>query len=90
HGFLVPIAHRIRREVGIPVATSWNIFDPKKADGFIRNEQLDVVMLAKALLDDPHWPYHAAQTLGLETPQRVLPAQYGWWLKRQLKHADAE
>ncbi len=89
-GFLVPIAQRIRHEVGIPVATSWNIFDPKKADGFIRHEQLDLVMLAKALLDDPHWPYHAAQTLGRETPQEVLPEQYGWWLKRQIKHREAD
>jgi 2,4-dienoyl-CoA reductase-like NADH-dependent reductase (Old Yellow Enzyme family) len=90
HGFLVPIAQHIRREVDIPVATSWNIFDPKKTDGFIRNEQLDVVMLAKSLLDDPHWPYHAAQTLGFEKPQEILPVQYGWWLKRPFKHTEAD
>lgn len=89
HGFLVPIAHRIRREAGIPVATSWNISDPKKADGFIRDEQVDVIMLAKALLDDPHWPYHAAQALGRGTPHTVLPAQYAWWLKRQRSASDA-
>jgi 2,4-dienoyl-CoA reductase-like NADH-dependent reductase (Old Yellow Enzyme family) len=90
HGFLVPIAHRIRREVGIPAATSWNISNPKKADQFIRNEQLDLVMLGKALLDDPHWPYHAAQKLGWETPQNVLPEQYAYWLKRQIKTVEAD
>ena len=77
HGFLVPIAHRIRREAGIPVATSWNTSDPRKADGFIRDEQVDVVMLAKAMLDDPHWPYHAARALGRATPETLLPKQYG-------------
>lgn len=47
-------------------------------------------MLAKALLDDPHWPYHAAQVLGRTRPQEVLPAQYGWWLKRQSKSTEAD
>ncbi len=83
HGFLVPVAHRIRREVDIPVVTSWNISDPQKADDFIRNEQLDLVMLAKAFLENPHWPYYAARKLNRETPQRVLPEQYAYWLKRQ-------
>jgi 2,4-dienoyl-CoA reductase-like NADH-dependent reductase (Old Yellow Enzyme family) len=83
HGFLVPIAHRIRREAAIPVATSWNISDPTKADGFIRDEQVDLVMLAKGMLDDPRWPYHAAKTLGRAMPHTMLPEQYAWWLKRR-------
>ena len=90
HGLLVPIAHRIRTEVNMPVATSWNISSPTKADEYVRNEQLDLVMLGKALLDDPRWPYHAAQKLGRETPQQVLPDQYAYWLKRQTKVADAD
>jgi 2,4-dienoyl-CoA reductase-like NADH-dependent reductase (Old Yellow Enzyme family) len=84
HAFLAPIAQRVRREVGIPVATSWNISHAKRTDELIRSEQLDLVMLAKTLLDDPHWPYHAAQKLGCEQPQQVLPEQYAWWLKRQM------
>jgi 2,4-dienoyl-CoA reductase-like NADH-dependent reductase (Old Yellow Enzyme family) len=82
HGFLAPIAQRIRREAGIPVATSWNITDPKKADEYIRNEQLDLVMLAKILLKNPRWPYSAAKKLGIEKPEQILPSQYGFWLKR--------
>jgi 2,4-dienoyl-CoA reductase-like NADH-dependent reductase (Old Yellow Enzyme family) len=82
HAFLAPIAQRIRQEVGIPAAASWNFFDPKKTDDLIRSEQLDLVFLAKALLSDPHWPYHAAQALGIDLPQSILPAQYAHWLKR--------
>lgn len=82
HAFLAPIAKRIRDEVGIPAATSWNISDPAKTDELIRTEQVDLVFLAKALLSDPHWPYHAAQTLGVDKPQRLLPDQYAHWLKR--------
>jgi 2,4-dienoyl-CoA reductase-like NADH-dependent reductase (Old Yellow Enzyme family) len=90
HGFLVPIAHRIRREVDIPVVTSWNITDANKANDFIRSEQLDLVMLAKTMLENPHWPYFAARKLGLEAPQTVLPEQYAYWLKRQSNTAEAD
>jgi 2,4-dienoyl-CoA reductase-like NADH-dependent reductase (Old Yellow Enzyme family) len=83
HAFLAPIAQRIGREVGIPTSTSWNISDAKMTDDLIRTGQVDLVMIAKALLSDPHWPYHAAQTLGRELPQNVLPPQYAFWLKRQ-------
>lgn len=82
HAFLGPVAQRIRKEVGIPAATSWNISDPQKTDELIRSEQVDLVLLGKGLLSDPHWPYHAAQALGVEMPQRLLPDQYAWWLKR--------
>lgn len=82
HAFLAPIARRIRDEVGIPGSTSWNISDPQKTDELIRSGQLDVAMIAKALLRDPHWPYHAAQTLGRETPENLLSVQYAHWLKR--------
>lgn len=82
HAFLAPIAHRIGREAAIPTATSWNINDPKKTDELIRSAQVDLVMIGKALLSDPHWPYHAAKALGVETPQNILPEQYAFWLKR--------
>ncbi|MEP6670687.1 MAG: NADH:flavin oxidoreductase/NADH oxidase [Chthoniobacter sp.] len=82
HAFLAPIAKRIGREAGLPTSTSWNISDPTKTDALIRTEQVDLVMIAKALLSDPHWPYHAAQALGREMPQKMLPDQYAYWLKR--------
>jgi 2,4-dienoyl-CoA reductase-like NADH-dependent reductase (Old Yellow Enzyme family) len=81
HAFLAPIAARIRREVEIPTAMSWNIVDPIEADALISNEQLDLLMIGKAILGDPHWPYRAAQALGREMPQQLLAEQYAWWLK---------
>lgn len=90
HGLMVPIAERTRRETGLPTAASWNMSDPAKIDGYIRDGKLDVVMLAKALLDDPHWPYHAARLLGHPDPQRVLAVQYQWALKRAPKPTTAD
>jgi hypothetical protein len=33
------------------------------------------------MLADPYWPYHAAQALGIDQPQQILPEQYGFALK---------
>lgn len=79
--FLARIAHRIRTEAEMPVATSWNLSDPKIADELVRDEKIDIVLIAKGLLADPHWPYHAAKTLGVADPQNVLPSQYAGRLK---------
>jgi 2,4-dienoyl-CoA reductase-like NADH-dependent reductase (Old Yellow Enzyme family) len=79
--FMAPIAERIRREVEIPTAVSWFITEAQQADTIVRDGQADLVMLAHAELSDPHWPYHAAKTLGLAKPQTVLPPPYAHWLK---------
>jgi 2,4-dienoyl-CoA reductase-like NADH-dependent reductase (Old Yellow Enzyme family) len=81
-GFMGPIAQRIGQEVGIPTATSWSITDAVRADEMIRNGEIDLVMLGRAVLADPHWPYHAAKTLGRAAPQDMLAVQYAAWLKR--------
>jgi 2,4-dienoyl-CoA reductase-like NADH-dependent reductase (Old Yellow Enzyme family) len=74
--FMAPIAARIGRETGIRTAASWNIREPAIADELIRSGQLDLVVLGKAILADPHWPYHAAQALGRASPKSVLSVQY--------------
>jgi len=75
-GFMVPIAERVKQEVGIPAATSWQITEATQADAFIRDGRVDLVLLARAMLDDPHWPFHAAKSLGLSNYKSVLPPQY--------------
>ncbi len=80
--FLGPVAARVRREAGIPASTSWYISTPQQADGLVRDGSVDLVMLARPLLNDPHWPYKAAKELGIENPAWVLPAPYAHWLDR--------
>ena len=48
----------------------------------MKNGQLDLVMVGRAHLADPHWPYHAAKKLGIERPSWTLPAPYAHWLER--------
>lgn len=79
--FMVPYAERVRLETGLLVATSWMITDPKEADAFVREHKLDLVFLARTLLANPHWPFHAARELGIEKPEAVLPTPYAFWLQ---------
>jgi 2,4-dienoyl-CoA reductase-like NADH-dependent reductase (Old Yellow Enzyme family) len=46
---------------------------PAQADQIIRNEEADIVLLAREMLRDPYWPLHAAQELGQVAP---WPTQY--------------
>jgi 2,4-dienoyl-CoA reductase-like NADH-dependent reductase (Old Yellow Enzyme family) len=81
-GMLAPIAQRVRREAGIPVASSWNIDTPALAEHVVAEGQMDLVMIGRAHLANPHWPYQAARALGVEKPSWVLPAPYAHWLER--------
>lgn len=81
-GFLLPIAERVRREAKLPVATAWGVDLPSLCEGAIADQQIDLVMVGRAHLANPHWPYHAAQVLNLPRPSWVLPAPYAHWLER--------
>lgn len=80
--FLAPIAERVRREAELPVASSWGIDSPANAERVVADGQMDLVMVGRAHLANPHWPLKAAQQLGVERPTWVLPAPYAHWLER--------
>ena len=81
-GFLAPVAKRVKNEAGLPVASSWYIGDPQVANQAVLDEQMDLVMIGREHLADPHYAFRAAKELGLENPFAILPPQYGWWLER--------
>ncbi|GAA5166534.1 NADH:flavin oxidoreductase/NADH oxidase [Viridibacterium curvum] len=72
-GYQTPFASRVRNEAGIASSAVGLITNAQQADHIIRTGQADVVMLARELLRDPHWPLHAAQALGHAT---AWPRQY--------------
>jgi tRNA-dihydrouridine synthase len=72
-GFQVPFARRIREDAGIATAAVGLITDPQQADQIIRNGDADLVLLARELLRNPHWPLLAAHALGASI---AWPPQY--------------
>ena len=49
------------------------IVDPHYAEAIVANGEADVVALARGMLDNPHWPWHAAEALG---GTAAYPPQY--------------
>ena len=62
----VPFAEKVKREAGIATRTVGLIATPKQAEAIVAEGKADMVALARAMLDDPHWGWHAAHALGAE------------------------
>ncbi len=80
--FLAPISERVRKETGLPVASAWGIDKPEDANRVVEEDQMDVVMIGKAYLADPHYTYRLAKALNVDKPSWILPAPYAHWLER--------
>ncbi|MCC7373233.1 MAG: NADH:flavin oxidoreductase/NADH oxidase [Verrucomicrobiales bacterium] len=80
--FLVPIAGQVRRETGLLVASSWGIDTPQLAEDAVASGNLDQVLVGRAHLANPHWPYRAALELKANRAAWTLPAPYAHWLER--------
>ena len=80
-GYQVPWAARIRQEVGIPVMTVGMINQPQQAEEIIARGQADLVALARGMLYDPRWTWHAAEELwvDLEYPPQYRRCQPSRW-----------
>lgn len=85
--FMVERGARVRHEVGIPVGVSWNLGMPQVADRAIRDEKIDLVLLGRPALANPHWPVWAARELGRDDPFALVPEDWGWWLRNFRGHA---
>ena len=88
-GFMLKRAARLRREVGIPVGVSWNLGQPHAADQAIRQERIDLVLLGKPALANPHWPVWAARELRRGDAFDLLPEDWAWWLRNVRGHPEA-
>jgi 2,4-dienoyl-CoA reductase-like NADH-dependent reductase (Old Yellow Enzyme family) len=81
-GYQVPYAHQVKAAVGLPTIAVGLITEPEQAEAIIANGEADAVSLARAMLYDPRWPWHAAATLGAKVP---APPQYWRSQPRQFK-----
>jgi 2,4-dienoyl-CoA reductase-like NADH-dependent reductase (Old Yellow Enzyme family) len=75
-GYQVPFARAVR-EAGIPTGAVGLITEPEQAEKILAEGDADVVLLARALLREPHWAHRAAHELGVAPgPSVGWPAQY--------------
>ncbi len=75
--YQVPLARQVKQAVGIPVVAVGLITDYEQAEAIIGTGDADLVALARTLLYDPRWPWHAAAHLGghVKAPNQYLRSQ---------------
>jgi NADPH2 dehydrogenase len=80
-GYNVAIAAALRRDAAITTRTVGLIVTPKQAEAIVSDGRADMVALARAILDDPHWAWHAALDLGADVkrPNQYLRASPTLW-----------
>ena len=69
----VDFAEEVKRKTGIPTRAVGLIATPKRAEAIVAEGKADMVALARAMLDNPHWGWHAGKVLGAEIAR---PKQY--------------
>lgn len=72
-GYQLPLARAVRQAVSVPVVAVGLITDYDQAEAIIASGDADLVALARAMLFDPRWPWHAAAHLGANVQ---APPQY--------------
>lgn len=79
--YQVPFAAEIKRRVGMPTIAVGLITEAAQAEEIVASGQADMVALARGMLYDPRWPWHAAAQLG---GQVDAPRQY--WRSQPREH----
>ncbi len=80
-GYQLPFAERVKAETGITTLAVGMITEAAQAEAILQNGQADAIALARGVLYDPRWPWHAAAELGasVKAPEqywRCQPAEF--------------
>ncbi len=75
--YQVPMARAVKQATGMPVVAVGLITEFEQAEAIIGTGDADVIALARAILYDPRWPWHAAAHLGarVQAPVQYLRSQ---------------
>jgi len=76
-GYQVAFAQAIKAATGLTTIAVGLITEPAQAEAIIAGGQADAIALARGILYDPHWPWHAAAQLGaqVEAPKQYWRSQ---------------
>jgi 2,4-dienoyl-CoA reductase-like NADH-dependent reductase (Old Yellow Enzyme family) len=75
--YQVPLARAVRQAVDIPVVAVGMITDYEQAEAIVGTGDADLIALARTILYNPRWPWHAAAHLGarVKAPNQYLRSQ---------------
>lgn len=75
--YQVPLARAVKSAVRIPVVAVGLITSYEQAEAIVATGDADLIALARRVLYDPRWPWHAAAALGghVRAPSQYLRSQ---------------
>jgi NADPH2 dehydrogenase len=75
-GYQVPFAKRVKADTGMTTIAVGMITDAQQAEDIVSSGSADLVALARGMLWDPRWGWHAAEKLGakIRGPKQYLRA----------------
>ncbi|MBN8726146.1 MAG: NADH:flavin oxidoreductase/NADH oxidase [Xanthomonadales bacterium] len=79
-GYQVPLARAVKAASGLPTIAVGLITGFDQAEAIVGTGDADFIALARTILYDPRWPWHAAAHLGAEVkapPQYLRSAPHG-------------
>ncbi len=82
-GYQVPLAQAVKEATGLATIAVGLITEPAQAEEIVASGKADLVALARGMLYDPRWGWHAAAALG---GQVDAPPQY--WRAPPRAHAN--
>jgi len=73
-GYQVPFSERVRSETGMTTIAVGMITEPRQAEEIVAGGKADMVALARGMLYDPRWAWHAAEALdgNVDYPNQYL------------------
>ena len=72
-GYQVPLARGVKAATRMPVVAVGLITEFEQAEAIVGTGDADLIALARAILYNPRWPWHAAAHLGATA---IAPDQY--------------
>ena len=89
-GFQVGFAEKVKKETGIKTRAVGMIADAGQAEQILAAGQADMIAMARAILDNPRWVWHAAERFGvkIDYPPQYARVHSSLWPGSKLARPD--
>ena len=76
-GYQVPLAEAVKQATGLPTIAVGLITQAQQAEDILTAGKADLIAVARAMMYNPRWPWHAAAELGatIEAPPQYWRSQ---------------
>jgi 2,4-dienoyl-CoA reductase-like NADH-dependent reductase (Old Yellow Enzyme family) len=80
-GYQVPFAEKVKKSTQLKVQAVGMIADPQQAEDTLAAGKADMVVMARAFLDNPRWVWPAAERFGVELdyPPQYARSRHDLW-----------